>query len=155
MQRRSIKYVDGFPQVGVEFVLRPHIAAPPPPPPPPTPYYMVSGEVRLEGIPLDSADVAFSGDGVYTTDGNGTYVGTLVYGYTGSSAPSAYVLRSTLQLSGAADAAVNQVYTQTSATRWDSSDLEYYLEFSGGFWTLRDTQTHDLYNSTAGAFPYV
>jgi len=63
-----------------------------PPSPPSTLPVVITGEVRLEGIPYDSAVVAFSGSGSVVTDSFGTYVGTVSYGYTGTSSLSGFDL---------------------------------------------------------------
>jgi len=59
-------------------------------PAPPTPPVILTGEVRLEGIPYDSATVDFSGSGSVITDSFGTYIGTVSYGYSGSTALSGF-----------------------------------------------------------------
>ena len=59
-------------------------------PAPPTPPIVLTGEVRLEGIPYDSATVDFSGSGSVLTDSFGTYIGTVGYGYSGLSALSGF-----------------------------------------------------------------
>ena len=64
----------------------------PPTPPPPTPPVTVTGEVRLEGIPLDSTGVTLSSVGVFTTDLSGTYVGTVASGYSGNASLAGYGL---------------------------------------------------------------
>ena len=93
MQRRSNKYVTGLPQVGVEFILNPHIPAPPPPPPPPSPEYLISGTVYndIYGGTGFSAPVAFSGflySGTVVSASSGSYGVLVPYSYSGNAVPS-------------------------------------------------------------------
>ena len=61
-----------------------------PTPTPPSLPVTITGEVRLEGIPLDSVLVTVSGVGSVTADSFGTYVGTVPYGYSGNTALVGY-----------------------------------------------------------------
>lgn len=47
-------------------------------------YVHVVGEVRLDGVPVFGAAVSFSGDGQASSDVSGTYVGTVISGYSGT-----------------------------------------------------------------------
>lgn len=54
------------------------------------PLPIVSGEVRLEGVPTSGISVSFSGDGQATSNVSGTYSQALVYNYTGTATPVGY-----------------------------------------------------------------
>ena len=89
----TISYDRRVPQARMQRIISDASPIPTPPtPPPPTPPVTVTGEVRLEGIPLDSTGVTLSGVGVFTTDLSGTYVGTVASGYSGNASLAGYGL---------------------------------------------------------------